>query len=209
MRRLPSFRNYATTALAVFGTALLLDAGAAAAQETEITVVVPPGAGSAELTVPAGSTVAGTYGPFHGDLIPTQDGFLYEPGESFWRAGSDLTLVYAQRPTTLMRVRWVAGETGLDGPVAAMTDPGHGQWQPWQLVSPPENPIVVIDGVVADHAYRLEAPETGTPPSQIAVSVQDPAGGEGEGCGEQGPAERVGAKNCTAPRFPLAAHMFF
>jgi hypothetical protein len=178
MRRLPLLQRTATTLLAVFGTALLLTTGAAEAQETEVTLVVPPGAGSAELTVPVGSMVTGTYGPFHGDLTPTQDGFLYQPGESFWQTGSDLTFVYTQRPTTLMRVRWVAGATGLDGPVAAMTDPGHGQWQPWQLVSPPENPIVVTGGVVADHAYRMEALDTGPQP-QMSVSVQGPAGGEG------------------------------
>ena len=137
----------------------ILATGPAPAQEIDIQLIIPPGAGSAPLDLPPGALVAGIYGPFHGSLNLVTG--VYKPGPSFWQIGSDSAILHVQfpgQPTLGLRYHWVVGSPVPDGSVIAMTDPGHGQWAPWEISDSPSNPIEMVAGHVEPLAYRVAAP---------------------------------------------------
>ena len=133
----------------------LLAVGPAWANELDVTIVVSPGAESVDYLIPPNSGIESSFDPVHGELIPISGGVRFEPDDSFWEMGSDVTHLSLIRPTAIHRIRWVAGETNTDGPQLALGTSCTGLCIPWATVAVPENPIWFGSGVLGGNAARL------------------------------------------------------
>ena len=140
----------------------------------DTSVVVSPGDDYAEVSLPPGMTLGDLHGPFHGQLNAVPGAVRFIPDDSFWDVGSDVTHIVSARSTSTLKIRWVAGATSKDGPVAAISDPGFGQWVSWQLIDAPENPILLVPGLLGGGAYQLNY--NPSYPQELRVSISDPAG---------------------------------
>lgn len=140
----------------------------------ETTVVVPPGTTSFYITY-GGSTLDSYEPPEHGNLVPVNRGFDYEPSDSFWAIGHDIVLMeVTHRSGVTATYRYILAAGSLakaDNAVYATTPQEPGIiWQPWVAQAP------IVPGTVNPDAYLLDVDPTDPQPSMLSTEPPNTSG---------------------------------
>ena len=159
-------------------------AGPARALDTEQTILVPPYLESISIDIGPNRLVTSTYGPFHGTLTPVGNDLIYQPSASIKEAKSDLALVSIVSGSGgfffapyVLRLRFVAGDTALDGGVITMGDitGAPASWTNWTI----SGDYTVVGGLLVNKAYALNFASTNTPGHVRAPTDDGTASGQG------------------------------
>ena len=157
-------RHFLVALFVLLGT--LLSAQTSFAIDGEISVVIEPGTDSHFVSY-GGALLVDFEPPEHGNLIPANNGFHYEPNETFWAVGHDIVLMEVTLRSGLdktFRYILAAGSLTLDGNTVYSTnpnDPGD-----WNSTAP------MVPGTVDPNAYEVDVdPNNPQPPM---MSIDDP-----------------------------------
>ena len=168
MQTIPT-RRFLVALLVLLGT---LSVQTSFAIDGETTVVIPPGTTSHSITY-GGTTLVSYEPPEHGNLIPVNQGFDYEPNDSFWAVGHDTVLIEIADNTGVNKTyRYIlaAGSLTQQGNTVYATTPQEPGviYQPWTALAP------VVPGTVAPNAFELDVDLTDPDPPKLFID--DPNG---------------------------------